>query len=50
MVRKWRIFGDFLRPVFSVSRAQHVSDLHPKFTLRPHRLQLGKEKIKKERR
>ena len=30
-------FGDFfLRPVFSASRVQHVSDLHPKFTLRPH--------------
>jgi len=27
------IFGDFLRPVFSVSRAQHVSDLHSKFAL-----------------
>jgi len=30
------IFGDFLRPVFSASCAQHVSDLHLKFTLRPH--------------
>ena len=28
-------FGDFLRAVFSASRAQHVSDLHSKFTLRP---------------
>jgi len=26
----------FLRPVFSASRVQHVSDLHPKFALRPH--------------
>jgi len=25
------IFGDFLRPVFSASRVQHVSDLHLKF-------------------
>ena len=25
------IFGDFLRPVFSASRVQHVSDLHMKF-------------------
>jgi len=33
---KWRIFGDFLRPAFSASRVQHVSDLHPKFALRPH--------------
>jgi len=27
------IFVDFLRPVFSASRVQHVSDLHPKFAL-----------------
>jgi len=27
----WRLF---LRPVFPVSRVQHVSDLHPKFALR----------------
>jgi len=31
MVARWRKFGDFLRPVFSASRVQHVSDLHPKF-------------------
>jgi len=31
------IFGDFLHPAFSESRVQHVSDLHPKFALRPHR-------------
>ena len=30
MVRRWRLFGDFLRAVFSESRAQHVSDLHSK--------------------
>jgi len=36
MVRRWRIFGDFLRPVFSASRVQHVSDVHPKFALRPY--------------
>jgi len=36
MVPRWRIFGDFLRPVFSVSRVQHVTDLHLKFALRPH--------------
>jgi len=36
MVHGWRIFGDFLRPVFPASRVQHVSDLHPKFALRPH--------------
>jgi len=33
MVRRWRIFGDFLRPLFSGSRVQHVSDLHSKFAL-----------------
>jgi len=36
MVHRWRIFGDFLRPAFPASRVQHVSDLHPKFALRPH--------------
>ena len=38
MVRRWRIFGDFFRPVFSTSRVHHVSDLHPEFAvaLRPH--------------
>jgi len=36
MVPRWRLFGDFLRAVFSASRAQHVSDVHSKFTLRPH--------------
>jgi len=30
------IFGDFLRPVLSAIRVQHVSGLHPKFALRPH--------------
>jgi len=30
------IFGDFLRPVFTASRAQQVLDLHLKFALRPH--------------
>jgi len=29
------IFGDFLRPVFSASRVQQVSDLRLKFALRP---------------
>jgi len=36
MAPRWRNLGDFLRPVFSASRVQHVSDLHPKFALRPH--------------
>jgi len=38
MVRRWRIFGDFLRPVFSASRVQHVSDLHPRFALGQHHM------------
>jgi len=25
-----------LRPVFSASRVQHISDMHSKFALRPH--------------
>ena len=36
MVLRWRFLATFLRPVFSASRMQHVSDLHPKFALRPH--------------
>jgi len=46
----------FLRPVFSASRVQQVSDLHLKFALRPHhvwnynlrRLRLGEEKEEEE--
>ena len=41
MVR-WCADGDFLRNFcvlfFSVSRLQQISDLHSKFTLRPHRV------------
>ena len=33
MVPRWQIFGDLLRPVFSASRVQHISDLHSKFAL-----------------
>ena len=36
MVPRWRLFGDFLGPAFPASRAQHISDLHSKFALRPH--------------
>ena len=36
MVPRWQILGDFLSPAFSDSLVQHVSDLHPKFALRPH--------------
>ena len=35
-VVRWRQNGDFLRPVFSASRVQHISDMHSKFVLRPH--------------
>jgi len=35
MVPRWRIFGDFLRPVFSPSRVQHISYLYSKRALRP---------------
>jgi len=34
--RYGQFFGDFLGRAFSASRAQHVSDLHSKFALRPH--------------
>jgi len=33
---RWQIFGNFLRPVLSASRVQHISELHFKFALRPH--------------
>ena len=36
---QWCADGDFWRflcPVFSASRVHHTSDLHSKFTLRPH--------------
>jgi len=49
MVRRWR----FLGPAFSASRAQHVSDLQPKFALKPHHVwKYGRYPIeaKKERR
>ena len=36
MVPRWPLFAIFLRAVLSASRAQHVSDLRSKFTLRPH--------------
>jgi len=35
MVRRRRIFGDFFASSISPSRVQHLSDLHPKFALRP---------------
>jgi len=36
MVPDGDFLATFLRAVFSASRAQHVSDLRSKFTLRPH--------------
>jgi len=36
MVRRWRFFASFVRPVFSASHVQHILDLHSKFALRPH--------------
>jgi len=44
MVRMWRIFGDFLHPVFSASRVQHISDMHSNL----RRLRLGEENKKVE--
>jgi len=35
-VVRWCQNGDFLRPVFSTSRLQHISDMHSKFAIRPH--------------
>jgi len=35
MVSRWRLIGDFLGPAFPASRVKQVSDLHPKFALRP---------------
>jgi len=32
----WCRDGDFLHPVFTASRVQHISDMHSKFALRPH--------------
>jgi len=61
-VPRWRFLATFLRPVFAASRVQHVSDLHLKFALRPHkpyvevwhtsnlrRLRLGEEKKKRRK-
>ena len=38
MVRRWRFFASFLRPVFPASRVQHISDMHSKFALRPQQV------------
>ena len=36
MVPRWRFFASFLRPLFSASHVQQISDLHSKFALRPY--------------
>ena len=36
MVPRWRFLATFLRPAFTASRVQQVTDLHLKFALRPH--------------
>jgi len=33
MVPRWRFLATFLRPLFTASREQHISDLHSKFVL-----------------
>ena len=33
---RWCQNGDFLRPVFTASRVQHISDMRSEFALRPH--------------
>jgi len=48
-VPRWRFLVTFLRPVFSASRVQQVSDLHLKFASNLRRLRLGEEKMKKKR-
>jgi len=32
-VVRWCQDGDFLRPIISASRVQHISDIHSKFTM-----------------
>jgi len=36
IVVRWCQNGNFLRPVFSASRVQHILDMHSKFELRSH--------------
>jgi len=38
MVRRWRIFGDVLRPVFFSEPRAARFNLHHKFALRPHHM------------
>jgi len=48
MVPRWRFLAIFLRPVFSASRVQQVSDLHLKFALRPHVRKYGRHPISED--
>jgi len=55
MVRRWEIFGDFFASFVFTSRMPHISDLHSKFTLTPHKVataenKRGKKKEEEERR
>jgi len=36
MVRRWRIFGEFLGAAFPANHVQQISEIHSKFALRPH--------------
>ena len=46
MVPRWQFLTTFLRPVFSASRMQHISELHLKIALRPHHVwKYGKHPI-----
>ena len=45
---RWRLFGDFLHAVFSASHAQHVSDLHSKFSTVDIHSATAEEKKKEE--
>jgi len=39
----------FLRPAFSASCVQHISDMHSKFALRPHHVNMQGKNEKKDR-
>ena len=39
-VVRWCRDGDFLRPAFSASHVQYILDLHSKFALGPHHVEV----------
>jgi len=50
MVPRWWFIGDFLRPVISASRVQHISDLQLKSALRTqHVWKYGRDKARKKK-